>query len=134
MPITDDARRDLLADLLADPRDPLALAEKHHLTLDQLARWIDEPRNHRTLAALCLLADFQVQLLLARYRLSAAGRLIALACDAEATASADVARRACVDLLKLDLAERPRDDADGDDDTKDDDTDLRAVLYGRGGD
>ena len=78
----------------------LGLAREHELSPDDLAAWVGEPGNRRLLSGLCVLADLQTQVLLSRYRLLAASKLIKLATE---DGEGDVARRACVDLLKLDL-------------------------------
>lgn len=105
----------MLDDILQARHDLQGLAQAHGLSAAQLARWIDKPANQKTLAGLCLLADYQTQLLLSRYRSLAATRLIKLAGD-ENDGSAETARKACGDLLRLDLkrtesiAENPPDD------------------------
>ncbi len=96
-------RQRLIQDIIAAQQDPVTLGEKHGLDADNLAAWVGEPKNQRLLSGLCLLADLQTQVLLSRYRLLAAGRLIRLATEDGADGGRDVARRACVDLLKLDL-------------------------------
>ena len=98
-------RAALINDLINADFDLTELHEKYRLTPDHLSQWIMEETNRRCLAGLCVLADLQTQLLLSRYRLVAAGRLIELATDSsgETKAELDASRRACVDLLKLDL-------------------------------
>ncbi|MCC7145139.1 MAG: hypothetical protein IT443_01700 [Phycisphaeraceae bacterium] len=96
-------RERLIADILGAQHDLVALGKKHRLRPEVLASWVSMPGNHQVLRGLCLLADLQTQVLLSRYRLLAATRLIKLATDESAEGSADVARRACVDLLRLDL-------------------------------
>lgn len=98
--VTAAQRRRLIEDIVSARHDLLALAEAHELSPQQLGAWISEPANYRLLAGLCVLADVQTQILLSRYRLVAAGRLIKLATE---EGEGDMARRACVDLLKLDL-------------------------------
>ena len=110
----------LIRDLIAAEHDLVELAQLHRLTPDDLAAWIAQPDHQNTLAGLCVLADLQTQLLLSRYRLLAAGRLIQLATGSDGTTEGgsgggtsggsgggDVARRACVDLLKMDLKRAP---------------------------
>ncbi len=101
--IDTECRQRLIGDIIAAQQDPVMLGEKHGLDADDLAAWIAEPENQRTLSGLCLLADLQTQVLLSRYRLLAAGRLIRLATEDGPDGGRDVARRACVDLLKMDL-------------------------------
>ena len=136
-PIGSTRRRKLLRDLMLAQHDLGELADRHRLKPEELARWIDEPINRRCLSSLCLLADLQTQLLLSRYRLLAASRLIRLATDEE-TEKPDVARRACFDLLRLDLRPRgadlyavpnPEDESDDEDGEARPFT-LREALYG----
>ena len=94
-------RRAMIEDIAIAQMDMLAFAEKYKLSPDQLAAWVKDVKNHQCLSSLCLLADLQTQLLLSRYRSLAANKLIHLATDEES--KGDIARRACVDLLKLDL-------------------------------
>jgi len=96
-------RRRLIQDIMTSKHDLVALGETHHLSPDDLANWIADPENHRALSGLCVLADLQTQILLSRYRLLAAGQLIELATGDGKKEASDVSRRACVDLLKLDL-------------------------------
>jgi hypothetical protein len=98
-------RAALINDLINADFDLTELHAKYRLSPDHLSQWIMEEPNRQCLAGLCVLADLQTQLLLSRYRLVAAGRLIELATAApeEGRAGLDNARRACVDLLKLDL-------------------------------
>jgi hypothetical protein len=117
----------LVRDLLLSERDAIAIGESHNFTLDDLAAWIDHEPNVRLLAALARLGDLQAQLLLSRYRLAAANRLIRLATS---EGEGDLARKACVDLLKLDLAPpAPADKGDGPDEEADED--LRRTFYSR---
>ena len=99
----DKARDGLITDIVAALHDPTELSKAHNLSLDDLAVWISDPINRRALHGVCVLSDLQAQVLLSRYRLHAAGRLIKLATEDEPGMSRDVARRACVDLLKMDL-------------------------------
>jgi hypothetical protein len=96
-------REQLVADILAGEHDVLALGERHKLKPHKLAAWAIEPENHRVLRGLCVLADLQTQLVLSRYRRLAAGRLIRLATDEGDEKAAEVSRKACVDLLRLDM-------------------------------
>lgn len=94
----------LLDDLARAEHDVLSLAEHHGLSLAGLVDWACRAETRRIIAGMCVLADAQTQLLLSRYRLVAATRLIA-----QATADADSlppeqVRRACVDLLKTELS------------------------------
>lgn len=103
--ISSKRRAALIRDLINADFDLTALHSKYALSPDSLSQWIQDESNHRCLAGLCVLADLQTQLLLSRYRLIAAGRLIDLATQqaADNKAGLDNARRACVDLLKLEM-------------------------------
>lgn len=110
-PSAEDA---LLADLVAAERDIFALAQRHDLGLEALAAWSDRPGVRKTVHRLCRLADLQCQAMLSRYRLVAASRLIAQASAAEGELAPEQVRKACVDLLKAQLADLdpPSDDAE----------------------
>ena len=94
----------LVLDLARAEHDILSFATAHDLTLDDLVDWAAKPQTRRTLAGLCVLADAQTQLLLSRYRLVAATRLIGQATSEDDTLSAEQVRKACVDLLKTELS------------------------------
>ena len=94
----------LLDDLAGAEHDVLSLASRHGLSLDGLVDWACRSETRRTVAGLCVLADAQTQLLLSRYRLVAATRLIAQATAEDETLSAEQVRKACVDLLKTELS------------------------------
>lgn len=94
----------LLADLTGAEHDILSLATRHNLSLDELVDWACQPQTRRTVAGLCVLADAQTQLLLSRYRLVAATRLIGQATGDAETLSPEQVRKACVDLLKTELS------------------------------
>ena len=129
--LTTARREALIRDILNAEHDLMGLGQTHQLTPDQLAHWIEQPGNRQCLLGLCLLADVQTQLLLSRYRLLAANRLIRLATHEDESIKDDTARRACVDLLRLDLK---RVDGSFDPDESIDDEsslpDLRQWLYG----
>ncbi|MCC7409489.1 MAG: hypothetical protein IT442_15605 [Phycisphaeraceae bacterium] len=94
----------MIEDLLGAKEDLVELGKRHGMTVEELAGWILEGENHRVLRGICVLADMQTQVMLSRFRLAAAERLIALAMSREGgEESLDVARRACVDLLKMEL-------------------------------
>lgn len=133
----------LIQDMLHAEHDVLALAERYRLKPSDLAEWAIEPEHHRVLRGLCVLADLQTQLVLSRYRRLAAGRLIRLATDESDEKTAEVARKACVDLLRADMkrADAPPQAAVAavkalaetngptDDDTHHAAADLRAMFY-----
>ncbi|MEX0652666.1 MAG: hypothetical protein WD534_03545 [Phycisphaeraceae bacterium] len=127
-------RAALLRDIFNAEHDVVGLAEAHGLTPERLATWAGESDNQACLAGLCVLADYQTQLLLSRYRLLAANRLIRLATQEEEGTGADVARRACVDLLKLDLKRAMEHTSgsagdEGEETGEEDVTALRAALF-----
>ncbi len=74
------------------------LARQEKLTLTRLAGWANQPDTMAALDGLCRLNDVRAQLLVSRYRTLAAARLFELAKDEGA---GELARKACVDLLKV---------------------------------
>ena len=104
-------RAALIHDLIHADLDLTTLHSEYGLSPDSLSQWVQDETNHRCLSGLCVLADIQTQLLLSRYRLIAAGRLIDMATNPpeDSKSGLDTSRRACVDLLKLEL---PRADID----------------------
>jgi hypothetical protein len=91
---------ELLRKVYEAREDPRELAESMGLSLAELAAWAGAPGTVAALKGLRALADMQTQLILSRYRLTAAAKLLALADQED---SGELARKACVDLLKLDL-------------------------------
>ena len=96
-------RRKLIEELVDAKHDLKELGERYKLRVDELAEWANEKENARVLSGFCFLADMQTQLMLSRYRLLAADRLIRLATQDSEETSSEVARKACIDLLKMDL-------------------------------
>jgi hypothetical protein len=94
----------LILDLARAEQDILSFASANNLSLDDLVDWAAKEKTRRTLVGLCVLADAQTQLLLSRYRLVAATRLIGQATAEDETLSAEQVRKACVDLLKTELS------------------------------
>ncbi len=90
----------LVADIFNHCHDVSALADRHGMTLADLAGWANQPGHLDALAKLTDLADMQTQVLLSRSRMSVVARLIELSGYAQ---SRELARKASVDLLKLDL-------------------------------
>eukprot|EP00752_Nemacystus_decipiens_P014099 g12535.t1 len=105
-PLTDSLFDDdkLILDLAHAEHDILSFAKAHRLSLGDLVDWACQAETRRTVAGLCVLADAQTQLLLSRYRLVAATRLIAQATAEDETLSPEQVRKACVDLLKTELS------------------------------
>jgi len=94
---------DLLPLLYAAESDLADLAEQLGLSLGELALLGGRADTVRELLGLRRLADVRTQLLLSRYRTHAAARLVGLANQNE---DDELARKACVDLLKLDLLDK----------------------------
>ena len=90
----------LLDDLFNGCHDLGALAHRHGMALEDLAKWANQPGNLKTLTSLADLADMQTQVLISRARISAVARLIELSNQDD---SPELARKASVDLLKIDL-------------------------------
>ncbi|MEM9346852.1 MAG: hypothetical protein AAGB26_09570 [Planctomycetota bacterium] len=99
---------ELIQDLARAEHDILSFANSHGLSLDELVSWAAEPKTRRLLSGLCVLADAQTQLLLSRYRLIAATRLIGQATAEDGALTPEQVRRACVDLLKTELSRAER--------------------------
>jgi len=96
------ARREAMIEQIVDAQhDWVQIAKQNHLGPDDLAAWAEETANRQTLQGLCRLADLQAQVLLGRCKLIAAGRLLELATATDESANPEIARKACVDLLKL---------------------------------
>lgn len=105
----------LLRDIFAATHDLAALAEAHGMDPAALAAWANDEQHQAVLRGLCVLADFQAQLMLSRYRQLAVSELIRQAAPAPApgsggadgegrpAVSAEQSRKACVDLLRADL-------------------------------
>ncbi len=100
--LTPTRKRELLRDVLRGRHDLEELCQERKLTLEQLADWAGEAETRSTLASLRRLADLRTQLMISRYRAHAAARLIELSGGEE---SAETARKACVDLLRVNVAE-----------------------------
>ena len=90
---------DALADLLDASLDLLALAERHEVSAEGLASWSRSAWVRTAMRGLTELARMRTVLVIAQGQARAATRLAALADEGEG----EPARRACVDLLKLDV-------------------------------
>jgi len=90
----------LIARMVDGEWSPNELAHHCGISLRELAQWVAEAQNITTLERLARLADLRAQMLVARYRATAAAQLIAMASADEPN---ELARKACVDLLKTDL-------------------------------
>jgi hypothetical protein len=132
-------RAALIRDLINADFDLTALHDKYGMSPDNLSQWIQDESNHKCLAGLCVLADLQTQLLLSRYRLIAAGKLYELASRETGAGKSDqdIARRACVDLLKLELKRADPGTGTGNGDNgstaPDSERSLRELLYAADG-
>jgi hypothetical protein len=123
----------LIRDIFNANHDVVALAEAHSLSPAELAEWIADPTNQRCLSGLCVLADMQTQLMLSRYRMVAVTKLIQQATQQEEV-TAEQSRKACADLLKLDLKRVGLEASDDRETASDaatlDPDQLRQMLYG----
>lgn len=90
----------LLARVYEAGSDLQDVADEFGMTLGELAEWSDGEGVGRTLRGLYELADTQSQLILSRYRVTVAAKLVRLANQEE---DAELSRKACIDLLKLNL-------------------------------
>lgn len=92
------ARRERLSALLSGAPDLDAVAAALGLTLDALLAWASAPDSGAMLRAVRRLSDDRAELIASKARSGAAHRLLELALHA---ASEEVARKACVDLLRF---------------------------------
>jgi len=109
--VSDEARRRrdvsvkraaaVIESLCAEGLTLAQVAEKHGLSLPRLTRWAMEPEAQAMLATLRGLCESRTALVSAQARIDAAHALRRLAMDEE---SKETARKACVDLLKLEPA------------------------------
>lgn len=90
----------LMQRLIEGDETPRDLARSLNMTMVELVEWAGEPNNIRRLAALARLSDLHAQLVVTRYRANAALQLIQLAMKEE---GGEIARKACVDLLRTEL-------------------------------
>jgi hypothetical protein len=120
----------LISAILSAKHDLAALAKENKLTPRQLANWIAEPEHQRLLQSLRTLADLQTQLLLSQYRLHATSRMLRIVADQET--EHELARKAAVDLLKLDVAPEPVTQSNADKPMTQDEIDAELMrIYGR---
>lgn len=104
--------RAMVRDVLEGRHDLASLAEAYSLTHGELAEWAAQRSVQRCLTGLCALADLQTQLMLSRFRQVAANKLIRQAGGEDGELSPEQSRKACVDLLRIELkrAEGPAGD------------------------
>lgn len=120
-------QRRLVDDVVSGRWELTALAKRYGMRAEVLAQWARGRQIQETLRGLCVLGDLQTQLLLSRYRLVAAGKLIKLATQEE-EGREEVARKACVDLLKLGQRLEEVEETEGPQAGS-----LRELLYGESG-
>lgn len=94
---------ELIRDIIAAEADWTGIAERHGLEPEDLSAWARRDANQQTLRGLCALADLQTQVLMSRCRLLAATKLLSLATGGEDGGTPEITRKACVDLLRLDM-------------------------------
>lgn len=93
---------DRLIDRLAAGEDaPGTIATDMRLSLRQLAQLTSAPETLRVLEQLARLSDLRTQMIVNRYRANAAVHLANLVATED---NSEIARKACVDLLKADVA------------------------------
>jgi len=90
----------IIKGLLDGTKSPMDIARAMDLHVETLAAHVSEPTMHRTISELVWLSEVRAQLLISHYRAMAAARLAMFAAEEEPS---ELTRRACVDLLKLDL-------------------------------
>lgn len=100
MPLTKQRR--LLDALYEGQADLTDLAAQERLSLLELAAWANELATMHALDGLCRLNDVRAQLLISRYRTLAAAQLFELT---QAESPGEIARKACVDLLRTSLVD-----------------------------
>jgi hypothetical protein len=76
------------------------LARENDLSLLALAKWAAQPEHVELLSGLVRLSNVRAQIVLSQYRTNAAAKLIEHAMHGE---TGEISRKACVDLLKIDL-------------------------------
>ncbi len=96
---TAQAAAAIIEDMARGDQSPLQIAQRHGMSLAQLIRWASTPTTAQQLARVRRLADERAALAVSSARVAAAHALRELALDTE---HPETARRACVDLLKLD--------------------------------
>lgn len=107
-----DERPHRVIELMMDGRlDPVEMAGELGMSLEEMAEAGTDSRSVRVLLKLAGLADLRALIVVSRFRMEAAARLVQMATEGDAT---ELARKACVDLLRLDLDARDAREADGD--------------------
>ncbi len=88
----------LLRDVYSQVREAPQIADRHGMTLRELAAWAGTEEARSTVEGLCRFEDARAELLLRRARVKAARRLLRLSGEAS---SEETKRKACVDLLRI---------------------------------
>jgi len=114
-----------MADLIHACNDIVTLGADHGMDAQALAAWIADPEHARFMARLISFADVQTQWLLSRHRGLAVQRLLTMAADKNE--KGETVRRACVDLMKLNVTAML---GDADEDALDASIPTAAGLYG----
>lgn len=91
---------DVLSRLMAGEIDPAELARDVGMSLRELIAWSARPDIATLLAGAIRLSDLRVQMLLCKFRTNAALHLIGIASQKEPS---ETSRKACVDLLRIEL-------------------------------
>ncbi|TVQ53437.1 MAG: hypothetical protein EA377_07950 [Phycisphaerales bacterium] len=102
-------RRELIEQLAEGRLTPIELARQNRIALEAIAQWAARPEQYETLAGLVRLADTRAQMIVSEYRANAAAKLIEIATRDD---GGEVARKACVDLLRTNLNILPIEPAD----------------------
>jgi len=116
MKISAKRRVNLVNDLCDFRVDIEALIAKHGISRVQLASWMQAKETQATLAGLCMVAEYQAQLMASQLRITALTRLTELVTQKEEmesetdsallrsrTSAREMTRKACVDLLRADM-------------------------------
>lgn len=99
---------ELLERMITSDAPPRELAETMGMRVMDLIDWAARPENATRLAALVRLTDMHTQMLISRYRTHAALQLAQLAAHED---GGELARKACVDLLKAQVSPVDADDS-----------------------
>lgn len=94
----------LIDDFTLSPLSLAELAQSHHMSVLDLARWAADAPQRAELHAIRDLSNTRTDLLVSHARTEAAHALRRLAAE---SASAETQRKACVDLLRLGLPPLP---------------------------
>jgi hypothetical protein len=93
-------RQQIIERIVAAKRSPAEIASELEIDLHEIASLARHAPTMQTLEGVARLEDVRTQMLLSRYRANVAMHLLAIASAEEPT---ELARKACVDLLKTDL-------------------------------